>query len=124
MAANSKRSPNESPEPPDEGSGPNDIADRLLTLAEVLAELRMRRSWLYEAIADGRFPPGWRIGRRRFWRISEVRAARERLLVPAAPPSIPPLPRPVPSAKTSPRDKPRRDAARPRKKPARDPPRR
>jgi predicted DNA-binding transcriptional regulator AlpA len=61
--------------------------DQLLTLKEVLELVRHKKSWLYEKIEEELFPPGSKIGRRRFWRRSEVEEALRRLLVPALPPS-------------------------------------
>jgi predicted DNA-binding transcriptional regulator AlpA len=64
------------------GPSPNDD-DPLLGLAEVLALTRHKKSWLYAMIERGQFPAGYRIGRRRFWRASEVKAAIQKLLIPA-----------------------------------------
>jgi predicted DNA-binding transcriptional regulator AlpA len=65
----------------DEGRiDPMDDDDKLHTLKEVLELVRHKKSWLYDKIKEGTFPPGRRIGRRRFWWRSEVKAALQRLL--------------------------------------------
>jgi predicted DNA-binding transcriptional regulator AlpA len=60
--------------------------DDLLTLKEALELVRHKKSWLYKKIDEGLFPPGFKIGRRRFWRRGEVKDALRLLLVPASPP--------------------------------------
>lgn len=55
----------------------------LMTVAEVCRRLRHGRTWLYEQIRAGRFPPGACIGRRRFWRRREVEEALRAMLIPS-----------------------------------------
>ena len=84
-----KGSPNEAgpTSPPAEGgqsggggAGPR---DRLLTLPEVEERTRHKKSWIYEQIRAGRFPPGHKLGRRRVWWETEVERAIRGWLRPA-----------------------------------------
>jgi prophage regulatory protein len=74
----------ESPLPPEISGplGPLEPSDRLLKLSEVLQLARHGKSWLYGNIKAGLFPPGYRIGRNRFWLLSEVMVVINRLLRP------------------------------------------
>lgn len=54
----------------------------MLILPEVLAIIRLEKTWLYEMMNAGVFPLGYRMGRRRFWRQSEVFEGAARLLRP------------------------------------------
>ena len=47
--------------------------DRLLNHRQVLDLIGLRRTWLREAVAAGRFPAPTRVGRRTFWSRREVR---------------------------------------------------
>jgi predicted DNA-binding transcriptional regulator AlpA len=63
-------------------TGPLAPGDRLIKRDEVLELACHGKSWLYDKIERGLFPPGYIIGRNRFWLLSEVIAALNRLLRP------------------------------------------
>ncbi|MHB1115172.1 helix-turn-helix transcriptional regulator [Sideroxydans sp.] len=46
--------------------------DRLLRLPEVERICGLRKTTIYQLINDGRFPPGFRVGRSRLWRWSVI----------------------------------------------------
>ena len=48
-------------------NAPAQAEQRLLRLAEVLARIGMRRSWLYKEMAAGRFPQCIKVGRASAW---------------------------------------------------------
>jgi prophage regulatory protein len=52
--------------------------DRLIRMPEVLTMIGLRKSWLYDAMAEGRFPRGRKLSPHkrgvRAWPLSEIRA--------------------------------------------------
>lgn len=53
---------------------PAPVGDVLLTRRQVLGRIGMGRTWLRDAVVDGRFPPPVRIGPRVLWVEREVAA--------------------------------------------------
>jgi len=48
---------------------------RIMRLPEVLEMIGMRRSWLFDEIKAGRFPPGIKLGvRARGWTVESIEA--------------------------------------------------
>lgn len=49
------------------------MAEEILRLPRVIAMIGMRRSWIYQAVAEGQFPAPVQLGRRAVgWRRSDV----------------------------------------------------
>lgn len=51
------------------------MAEEILRLPRVIAMIGIRRSWIYQAVAEGQFPTPVQLGRRAVgWRRSDVEA--------------------------------------------------
>ena len=48
------------------------MTEQILTIEEVAKHLRVTRATIYNLLKDGNFPPGFKVGRVRRWKLSQI----------------------------------------------------